>query len=132
MLHTKAWFLSPPLLSILSYSIAVVLQRELQDSKAVHGDNPQQPPLVSLNSWSQSAAAEHWDAFSNHSDAIATEPLVHMAPACAQASPLSPQRQAAAAKAKAFIKSQASNVKSMQVRHFANCALSGYMERCPR
>ena len=56
--------------------------------------------------------AEPWDAFSNHTDA-ASEPNVGTEHA--QSSPLSPQRQAAAAKAKAFIKSQTSNVQSMQV-----------------
>ena len=75
-----------------------------------------QGDLVSLDSWSQAGNdGGGWDAFSNQPEA-SREPISH-APAqqTSAMSPLSPQRQAAAAQAQAFIKAQASNVQSMQV-----------------
>ena len=97
-----------------------VMQRDLQALKAASGQETnqgmQQSPLVSLDSWSQ-PSAEPWDAFSNHTDA-ASEPTAAQRMSTntqAHSSPLSPQRQAAAARAKAFIKTQTSNVQSMQV-----------------
>lgn len=78
---------------------------------------------MSLDSGNQQNA-EPWDAFSNHTDE-APELSVQRPPAYAQAhaSPLSPQRQAAAARAKAFIKTQTSNVQSMQVHYHCLWAL---------
>lgn len=97
-----------------------VMQREVQATKAAPGQETnqgmQQSPLVSLDSWSQ-PSAEPWDAFSNHTDAASEPTTAQRTPpnTQAQSSPLSPQRQAAAARAKAFIKTQTSNVQSMQV-----------------
>lgn len=100
-----------------SHCVTCAVQKELSSSKANSGYDTSssipQSPLLSLQSGSQQNA-EPWDAFSNHTDA-APEPGVQRPPAYAQASPLSPQRQAAAARAKAFIKTQTSNVQSMQV-----------------
>ena len=82
---------------------------------------PQQTNLVSLDSWSQpSNDNSTWDAFSNQPDASAQPaaqlgPLPSAGPQPSPLSPLSPQRQAAAARAQAFIKTQTSNVQSMQV-----------------
>ena len=95
------------------------MQREVQQLKAASSGKQgqqQQTNLVSLDSWSQAGGdAGGWDAFSNHTDASRqTEPHASAQQQSAM-SPLSPQRQAAAAQAQAFIKAQTSNVQSMQV-----------------
>ena len=114
---------------------AVIVQRELQQLRAAanSGQHLQQStssPLVSLDSWSQASPdTGTWDAFSNQPQGI-PEPswVLHptpqavpsrAAPRPSPLSPLSPQRQAAAAQAQAFIKSQNSNVQSMQVIRLA-------------
>lgn len=106
------------------------MQREIQQLKSGSGSRSsqrqqqgssgqqQQGNLVSLDSWSQGgndSASGGWDAFSNHPEA--SREATSQAPAAQSSamSPLSPQRQAAAAQAQAFIRTQASNVQSMQV-----------------
>lgn len=96
------------------------MQREIQQLKSGSrgGQGQQQQSLVSLDSWSQGgndSASGSWDAFSNQPEA--SREAASQAPAGQPSamSPLSPQRQAAAAQAQAFIRTQASNVQSMQV-----------------
>lgn len=98
------------------------MQREVQQLKSGlgsrGGQGQQQQSLVSLDSWSQGgndSASGGWDAFSNQPEA--SREATSQAPAgqSSAMSPLSPQRQAAAAQAQAFIRTQASNVQSMQV-----------------
>lgn len=83
----------------------------------------QQANLVSLDSWSQPSNADStWDAFSNQPEA-SSQPVPQGpsgGPQPSPLSPLSPQRQIAAARAQAFIKTQTSNVQSMQV-HCLSC-----------
>lgn len=100
-----------------------MLQREIQQLKSAAGSRgssqaqqAQLGNLVSQDSWSQvDNNSSGWDAFSNQPE-DSREPT-SQAPAVQSAamSPLSPQRQAAAAQAQAFIRTQASNVQSMQV-----------------
>lgn len=117
--------LSVATLQLLQHVVRVTtLQRELHQVKAAAangGHQHQQPNLVSLDSWSQSGADTNstWDAFSNQPQGP-SQPASQLghpaaAPQPSPLSPLSPQRQAATARAQAFIKTQTSNVQSMQV-----------------
>lgn len=109
---------------IMWYTHCAGLQREIQQlktglgSRGSQGQQQHQGNLVSLDSWSQAgndSTSGGWDAFSNQPEA-SREPT-SQAPASQSSalSPMSPQRQAAAAQAQAFIRTQASNVQSMQV-----------------
>lgn len=98
------------------------LQREVQQLKSGPGSRgssqaqqAQPGSLVSLDSWSQAGNNSGWDAFSNQPEDSREPTSQPPAVQSSAMSPLSPQRQAAAAQAQAFIRTQASNVQSMQV-----------------
>lgn len=97
------------------------LEREVQQLKSGPGSRgssqaqqAQPGSLVSLDSWSQAGNNSGWDAFSNQPEDSREPTSQPPAVQSSAMSPLSPQRQAAAAQAQAFIRTQASNVQSMQ------------------